>query len=224
MAPLTPPYAGGYESTPLHDERLDTVTGVLLASGAASILDLGCGTGELLSRLLRHDQFTRIVGVDTSAEALSHARRLVQSARAGEQNRLALVQGSFTEPSVELGGFHAATLVETIEHIAPGDLSRLERAVFAGWRPGLVVVTTPNREYNVLYGLSEGEYRHPEHLFEWDRSRFRSWASGVARRNGYGVECDGIGPSDPLLGSPTHLGVFRRPRPDASSDDESVIP
>jgi methylase of polypeptide subunit release factors len=49
--------------------------------GARSVLDLGCGPGELLLRLAREPQFERIVGVDISPDALQEARRLLQTMR-----------------------------------------------------------------------------------------------------------------------------------------------
>ena len=196
-------------STALHEERLAVVTRVLLESGVRTVLDLGCGSGALLQRLAAEEQFTEIVGVDTSPRALLLAERLLASGPGAQGDRLSLRCASFTDPDPGWAGFGAAALVETIEHVEPAHLSRVERAVFAELRPSTVVVTTPNREYNVLYGLSEGEYRHPGHRFEWDRSRFQSWAGGVAGRNGYDVAFGAIGPVHPWLGSPTQMGVFR---------------
>ena len=58
----------------LHEERLDTVVRHLLGSGASSVLDLGCGPGELLLRLVQQPQFTRIIGIDIDEHVLSEAR------------------------------------------------------------------------------------------------------------------------------------------------------
>jgi hypothetical protein len=71
-----------------------------------------------------------------------------------------------------------------------------------------VVITTPNREYNTLLGLRPDEFRHPDHRFEWERRRFEGWSRGVARRNGYSVEFDGVGPANAWFGSSTQMAVF----------------
>jgi small RNA 2'-O-methyltransferase len=197
-------------STELHDERLDAVVDVLRERGAASVLDLGCGAGALLKRLAAETQFTRIVGLDVSLQALRQAERALAAAGHAGDGRIALTHGSFTSADTCLAGFDAAAMVETLEHIPPRSLSQVERTVFAELRPGLVLITTPNREYNVLFGLSGGERRHPDHCFEWSRQKFQSWAAGVAHRTGYHVEFEGLGPADPLHGSPTQLGVFTR--------------
>lgn len=194
----------------LHEERLQTVLGTLLQSGASSVLDLGCGTGELLVRLAREKQFCRIVGIDVSLEALLAAQALVQAPLGEVGSRVSLLQASFAIPDCRLEGFDAAVLVETIEHIDPGRLATVEHAVFRCSRPATVIVTTPNRDYNVLHGMSEDALRHPDHRFEWGRPRFRSWAFGVARRNGYAVRFDDIGEADPVLGSSTQMAAFTR--------------
>ena len=71
----------------LRDQRLGAVEAVLKASGARRVLDLGCGPGALLERLLRGD-YERIVGVDVSVRALEQAgRRLKLDAMHDAQRR-----------------------------------------------------------------------------------------------------------------------------------------
>lgn len=197
-------------ATRLHEQRLDVVTDHLLAGHPRTVIDLGCGAGALLERLIAHPQLVRIIGIDQSALALSRARwRLLQGGGL-HQGRVSLVQSKITELEDAFGAPDAAALVEVLEHLDPGRLSGLENAVFRRIRPGRVVMTTPNREYNVVYGLSAGELRHPHHRFEWDRSSFERWTAGVAERNGYTISFEGVGPTHALFGSPTQLAVFRR--------------
>ncbi|HEY4882365.1 MAG TPA: class I SAM-dependent methyltransferase [Myxococcales bacterium] len=48
----------------LDEQRRETVVSALKESGAARLLDLGCGEGKLLKALLANKQFTEIVGMD----------------------------------------------------------------------------------------------------------------------------------------------------------------
>jgi len=81
--------------------------------------------------------------------------------------------------------------------------------VFECAKPGTVIVTTPNVEYNVLFEtLPAGRFRHRDHRFEWTRAEFRNWATRVADRHGYGVRFVPIGPEDVDVGPPTQMGVF----------------
>jgi 3' terminal RNA ribose 2'-O-methyltransferase Hen1 len=192
----------------LHLQRLDMVTRHLLDSGATSVLDLGCGPGELLQRLAMQAQFSRIVGIDIDQRALDAARRNLGLGWPNPADRVQVRYGSFEEADGDLCGYDAAALVETIEHIDPGRLSRVERAVFAGMRPRTVLVTTPNQEYNVLHGMAPNRLRHRGHRFEWDRARFRQWAEGIASRHAYRVHFFDIGPPDPQRGSSTQMAGF----------------
>lgn len=194
----------------LHEQRLDLALRWLVESGARSILDLGCGAGLLLKRLVREPQFERIVGIDKSSASLMMARAELGDALDAPGRRVSLVLGSFIDPSLDVQGFDAAAMIETLEHIEPRNLSRLEQAVFASYRPKRLLMTTPNSEYNVRYGLSDGELRAADHCFEWDREKFSAWGEGVARRSGYSVDFDGIGEEDAELGWPTQLAWFER--------------
>jgi len=198
------------EDPDLHQQRLQYVASRVRASGARRVLDLGCGSGGLLQYLLRDDQFERVVGLERSGELLAQAKLRLEDLPAVRAGRLELVCGSFADPQPRLAGFEAAAMVETIEHVPPEALSRVERAVFAGLRPQLLVMTTPNHEYNPLYGMAPGEFRDPDHKFEWHRSRFRAWARGVAQRNGYRVRFSGIGEMHAHLGQPTQVARFSR--------------
>lgn len=197
--------------TSLHNERLEKVVRTLLASHAESVLDLGCGPGKLLARLASEQRFKKIVGIDISLDALAAARQLLASeAHAPNDKRITLYQASFTSFVEELTGFDAAVMLETIEHVDPQRLSAVEQAVFAGYCPRTVLVTTPNRDYNVLHGLPEGARRHRDHRFEWCRSKFRTWSEGVARRHGYRVVFDDIGAVYRTLGGSTQMATFVR--------------
>jgi hypothetical protein len=78
-------------------------------------------------------------------------------------------------------------------------------------KPRVVVLTTPNREYNGQWeSLPAGKFRHPDHRFEWTRAEFRAWAEGVAGRFGYAVRFLPVGPEAPEVGPPTQMGVFER--------------
>jgi 3' terminal RNA ribose 2'-O-methyltransferase Hen1 len=199
---------GRFQESSLHDERLDIVVQHLLETNACRVLDLGCGGGELLQRLALQGQFERIVGIDIDEVSLTQARRALGLNLLDDCSRIQVRYGSFEEPDSQLNGFDAATLVETIEHIDPGRLSRVETAVFGDMRPGVIFVTTPNVEYNVLHGMPPGEKRHPDHRFEWSRARFRQWARGVAERNSYQVRFVDIGECDPQHGSSTQMARF----------------
>ncbi|SDK90844.1 3' terminal RNA ribose 2'-O-methyltransferase Hen1 [Glycomyces sambucus] len=202
----------GEQSLPLHRIRIAAVTEALAAAGAASVLDLGCGSGKLLAALLDDARFTRVTGADVSSRALGMAGHALHLDRMPERRRqrLQLIQGSVVYRDKRFGGYDAAVLMEVIEHLDPGRLPAMEQVVFGAARPRTVVVTTPNAEYNARYGMEAHQMRHADHRFEWDRARFGAWAEAVAARHGYRVRIEGVGTEDPGAGTPTQMGVFDR--------------
>ncbi|HEY1377441.1 MAG TPA: 3' terminal RNA ribose 2'-O-methyltransferase Hen1 [Gemmataceae bacterium] len=197
----------------LNDQRLGAVVAALRASGARRVLDLGCGEGKLIRELLKDRQFEEIVGMDVSIRSLEAAQRRLKLDRlpTAQANRVRLIHGSLMYRDKRLDGFDAASVVEVVEHLDPPRLAAFERVLFECARPRAVVLTTPNREYNVTWEtLPAGKFRHPDHRFEWSRDEFQSWAGDVAGRFGYGVRFLPVGPEDAALGPPTQMGVFRR--------------
>ena len=61
-----------------------------------------------------------------------------------------------------------------IEHLEPDVLERVRGSIFSSLKPKLVVMTTPNCEYNVLFPNFSG-MRHWDHKFEWNRQEFEEW-------------------------------------------------
>ena len=197
---------------PLARQRSEAVLGVLRDVGATRVLDLGCGEGRLLLGLLADPRVREVVGVDVSARALRiTARRLrLDSLHERQRERVRLLQSSLTYRDARLAGYDAAALVEVVEHLDPERLPALERALLGHARPGTVVVTTPNAEHNVRYGLAPGAPRHPDHRFEWTREEFRRWARAAGERWGYDARFGGVGEDDPEVGPPTSLAVLTR--------------
>ncbi|MBQ1000116.1 3' terminal RNA ribose 2'-O-methyltransferase Hen1 [Streptomyces sp. RK62] len=198
---------------PLAVQRRDAILTALRAAGAARVLDLGCGQGQLVQALLKDPAFTEIVGLDVSVRALTIAGRRLKLDRMGERQaaRVKLLQGSLAYTDSRLKGYDAAVLSEVVEHVDPPRLPALEYAVFGSARPRTVLVTTPNVEYNVRWeSLPAGHVRHGDHRFEWTREEIRAWATAVAERHGYGVEFVPVGPDDPEVGPPTQMAVFAR--------------
>ncbi len=195
---------------PLSTQRHDAVHQALLDLGARSVIDLGCGPGQFLDRLVKTPAFSRIAGSDVSTRSLQYAARRLRIERMSERQaeRVEPFQSALTYEDERFAGFDAAVLMEVVEHVDPPRLEALERVVF-GAKPGAVIVTTPNCEYNALYEGLVG-MRHPDHRFEWSRQEFADWSERVATTYGYEVERRGIGDVDDSFGTPTQMAIFTR--------------
>ncbi|MBV1722901.1 MAG: methyltransferase domain-containing protein [Hoeflea sp.] len=194
----------------LHELRLQAVLDVIRDRAPRSVLDLGCGDGDLLVRIVGDIAIDRVVGVDLCERSLARLRTRLDAAR-GHGSTVELLCGSLLDVPSRFSGFDCAVLVETIEHLDADHLGAFERSVFQRVRPATVVVTTPNAEFNDLLGVPRHRFRHPDHRFEWDRARFQRWAGGVAKRQGYAVSCSDIAGRHPRLGGASQMAVFDLP-------------
>ena len=112
--------------------------------------------------------------------------------------------------------FDVVTLIEVIEHLYLNDLNNLVEHVFGHMRPRLVIVTTPNADFNVLFPtMISGQFRHADHKFEFSRPEFQNWSSQIVQKYMYKVEFHGVGEA-PLheqyrnIGTCTQIAVFHR--------------
>ncbi len=197
----------------LHAQRLQAVVSVLHNSSARRVLDLGCGEGKLLKQLLQDKTFEHILGMDVSYRILELAQERLHLNRLPDavKQRITMIHGSLTYRDARLQGYDAATVGEVIEHLDPARLATFERVLFEFAQPRMVVVTTPNAEYNVKFPtLLADTMRHSDHRFEWTRQEFQQWATGIGQRFGYTVRFAAIGPEDERVGAPSQMGTFTR--------------
>ncbi|MFG1718457.1 3' terminal RNA ribose 2'-O-methyltransferase Hen1 [Micromonospora chalcea] len=222
-APGEAPVAEDVRRASLAVRRREAVLTALRDSGASRVLDLGCGGGALLTALVADRRFTEVVGVDVSDRSLGLAARRLRLDRLPERqrDRIRLWQSALTYRDDRLRGYDAAVLMEVVEHVDPPRLPALEDAVFGHARPGTVVVTTPNVEYNVRYeGLGPGRFRHADHRFEWTRAEFAAWVERVAAAHGYTAVIGGVGDDDPEVGAPTQMAVLTRADRDENTSND----
>lgn len=191
----------------LHEERLSVVHDVVRQTGPGRVLDLGCGDGDLFVRLAAEPGIDELVGLDLCPASLARLRQRLAATEI-RVPRIDLRAASMTDPAPDLSGFDCAVLVETIEHIDPAHLSRLERSLFRAMRPATVVVTTPNAEFNRLLGVPPHRMRHPDHRFEWSRAQFRRWCERSARDAGYTVRVEDIAGCHADFGGASQMAVF----------------
>ncbi len=203
--------ATGRRSPSLHDQRLDAVAERIAALDPESVVDLGCGEGKLLLRLLRRTRIPRLVGMDVSSRSLQYLESRLERLPPAQRSRVEVRHGSLIYRDSRLVGHDVAALVEVLEHLDPDRLEVLEEVVFAHAAPRHVFVTTPNREYNALFEtLEPGGLRHRDHRFEWTRAEFQEWAKRVAAGHGYEVAVEPLGEEHPDHGAPSQMAAFRR--------------
>lgn len=199
------------QSIHLNEKRLEAVISKLQENNVKTVLDLGCGEGKLLKQLLENKEITKISGMDVAFSELEKAKKRLHfdDMPDMQKKRIELFQGSLTYRDSRFEGCDAITLMEVIEHIDVERLPVFEKIIFGYAKPKLIIVTTPNKEYNNKFeNLLEDQLRHKDHRFEWTREQFQSWANNAAKKYGYTVSFSSVGEEDDKVGSPTQMGVF----------------
>ena len=197
----------------LNQQRLAKVAETLQAHNVKRVIDLGCGEGKLIKHLLQNKSIAAITGVDVAHRELEIAKKRLKldNLPFHQQDKVKLIQGSLIYRDRRFQGYDAATLIEVIEHLDRNRLDALEKVLFKFAQPKLVMITTPNIEYNVRFeSLFSGKLRHRDHRFEWTRQEFQDWANRVADKFNYQVNFQGIGEEDPQVGTPTQMAIFSK--------------
>jgi SAM-dependent methyltransferase len=130
--PSDPPRVRGARLTfhgPLSEERATRLTRELAAAKPATILDIGCGWGELMLRILAEVPEATGIGVDTDGEDIRRAR--ASAAGRGLDGRVTFIEGpaedhlSSADLILNVGASHALgtitnALTRIREHVNPG--------------------------------------------------------------------------------------------------------
>lgn len=193
----------------LQTQRINAVYDELTKRDIKSVADLGCGNGELLSKLGNKGNFIKLIGADVSLAVLRRAAENLK--RLIEIKKVTLYQSSALYKDARLKGTDAVCALELIEHIDSGKLPLFETMLFEELAPDTVIITTPNAEYNVNYEfIKDGNLRHGDHRFEWTRKEFSDWTQSIASKYNYSCSITGIGEEDEQNGCPTQMGVFEK--------------
>ena len=189
----------------LNAQRLETVVTVL-RSGARRVLDLGCGAGSSLDAPAgpKSNVFSgrRLVPVARDGAAAIHLDEMAPGNGAGEAHpRLAHV----SRPRLE--GFDAAAVGRGDRAYRSALASGFERVLFGYAHPGSVIVTTPERRYNVRFDGFPSASCATATTDSSGRGRVRRLGAAVADLNGYASSCRGSARGR-RVGQPTQMAVF----------------
>ncbi|KAK1369095.1 Small RNA 2'-O-methyltransferase [Heracleum sosnowskyi] len=222
-------------SPPLSKQRVEFALQQIRESCAASLIDFGCGSGSLLESLLAYPtSLEKVVGVDISQRSLARAAKILHTklttkteAGSSQIKSAVLYDGSITTFDSRVYGFDIGTCLEVIEHMEEDQAFLFGDVVLRFFCPKVLIVSTPNFEYNVILHKStvqgqeddpdeknqsqSSKFRNHDHKFEWTREQFNDWASKLAEKHNYSVTFSGVGGVDGVEpGYASQIAVFRR--------------
>lgn len=198
---------------------IDVVRNLVHKRKLRKVVDFGCAELDFLIYMKNTVGIEEILCVDIDRALLESFENKAEPLVCEYLNTrnaplvIEVCEGSVTMNDKKLENTDAVICIELIEHLYPDTLMDLPHNIFGYIQPKLVVITTPNADFNVLFPNFSG-FRHPDHKFEWTREQFQGWAENVVSRYpNYTVRFDGIckGPEGTEhLGCCTQMAVFER--------------
>ncbi|NWX14826.1 HENMT methyltransferase, partial [Aegotheles bennettii] len=217
---------------PLYKQRYQFIKDLVAKYKPKKVADLGCADCTLLWMLRFCSCIEVLAGLDICASVMKEKMHRLSPLPADylqpteRSLTVTLHQGSVAHRDPCMLGFDLVTCIELIEHLEESELKKFPEVVFGFMAPSIVVISTPNSEFNpLLPGVTL--FRHPDHKFEWNRVQFQSWALEIAGCYDYSVEFAGVGhPPAGMenVGFCTQIGVFVRKYPQTSKSAQSEKP
>ncbi|KAG4081681.1 hypothetical protein H8356DRAFT_1757155, partial [Neocallimastix lanati (nom. inval.)] len=190
------------------------------------VIDYGCNVGNLLEVLKNNSDYEEIIAVDNDENVLKEAYEKSKVTKyfmvylKTKPLNIKLLKGNIKYADVRLLNSDALICSEVIEHLDNETLEIFPKIVFNIYKPKVVIITTPNCEFNYYfkelnYGTPQQKFRHEEHLFEWTRKEFNLWVKNIAEKYNYKFEITGIGSApkeivDGDRGYCTQIAIFER--------------
>jgi 2-polyprenyl-3-methyl-5-hydroxy-6-metoxy-1,4-benzoquinol methylase len=141
-----------YRADDLRDQYLepkrlafyDEIAEICARLSPTRVVDIGCGTGNLLASVVAHaPTIERVVGLDHAAAGIAHLRRLLPEAEG--------IVGNLYNVDLGDGGYDLVLCTEVLEHLREPEaaLTVLCRLCASG---GTVLVTVPDGEVDSFEG------------------------------------------------------------------------
>lgn len=186
-----------YGST--HIQRRDAVKSLL--SFDMDIVDVGCGEGFYALPFAKALKNHTYHAIDIDPVCLD----TVGGKGAARQLENLKVYPSFDE--FESVVPYVALVVEVIEHMPLEAAGILLGQILQDPHCKMLILTTPNKDFNKYYNFDDEDVRHDDHCFEFTEQEFREFVGGVFA----GMSCEYLNIGDSIEGvTPTQGVVVRR--------------
>jgi SAM-dependent methyltransferase len=186
----------------LHRKRHEIIGEIVNTFSPQIVVDAGCGSGQLVDYLPEEIDY---LGFDAELRKSKLRRR--KNTKYYETNVLFPYLDYNRDNSLMV-------LSEVVEHLDERERLILYRNINLFFQPDVVVITTPNYEYNVNYGLTG--YRHPDHKIEFTSDTINEVIVGLYDYTFVGFEKV----TDEVV-QPSFIMVFKRSKPKNSAHIEA---
>ena len=155
-------------------------TGMVIPKDINEVVDIGCGREVGNRRELRHVTTYHLVDEDESVQ-FSHEKK---------GNTCYSSIFDFYEENADFDG--AVIMTEVIEHNTKEEAENIVSYVLENRHP-LVVISTPNYDFNKFFSKMGTKFRHPDHKWELTAKQFQEWLDRLVDKSVYTVQYHQIG-------------------------------
>lgn len=165
------------------------------------ILDIGCGEGFYIASFSKQLGMLPYYAVDIDPEVLETAQK---RAERKELENVTFYSSLANWEKLNIAETVDVLLMEVIEHMPQEEAAILIKTVL-GKNIHQLVLSTPNKEFNLHYDLTDDKKRHEDHQWEMTRPEFQQWVTALVDQNQYTLEFLAIG--DKVNGVSTTQGA-----------------
>lgn len=172
-------------------QRFDVIREQLKVKPSEVLYDIGCG--EMFYALRLQNTYETIFAIDADEEISTNNVGKLRGRNIEDVVAIhAMVDKEWVEENGEKFSGADILLTEVLEHI-PQEESLVLLDQILKCNPSKVVITVPNKDFNVNYGITENETRHYDHKWEPTFADFSDEMVTVAAATGYKVSVTPIG-------------------------------
>lgn len=134
-----------------------------------AILDVGCGGGAYFQLAEKVEQY---IGIDTDPDVLTYAKERSERMELSNVQLFASLEEAALPESMDI------LLMEVIEHMSKAEAKKLlEQLLQLPFHR--LILSTPNKDFNAFYGMTEEQKRHEDHQFELTAAEFKQWLTEI---------------------------------------------
>lgn len=157
------------EKISLHEKRHNLLIDTIKNNDIKikSIVDFCTSEGKLLKKLQENFKDIKILGIEKSFEKVKKF--------SNKNENLRVIESNILYPDISESDLFPdlLTCVEAIEHFKYDDRQHLLKLIKELFIPKYIYLTTPNVDFNSIYGLEEGLYRRKDHIIEYNLKQFK---------------------------------------------------
>ncbi|MGY0037717.1 methyltransferase domain-containing protein [Pedobacter sp. NJ-S-72] len=142
------------------------------------IIDIGCGNGSFLFNCALNFPKAKLTGIDSDTNEINTAKKATKK---NHKNANILFKDNDILDTRNIKS-DIVTLIEVIEHFNLNEVDMLFETIFKTIKAQILVLTTPNYEYNDYLKTNLNSFRHEDHKFEFTNQELISFTNTIGKK------------------------------------------